>query len=220
MKRSAFTIIRHGDYRSMPWRNGKGVTLEIAREPASGDPFAWRLSLADLTVDGPFSPYPGYRRAIVLVSGHSIHLRYHGHGSCVLDCRRRGARFEGNWRTGCTLGQGPCTDLSLIVARGRNARSGCLVRAPSVFRLSGARELKISPQLAHALFVLRGSVAVRHAAHQPARIAREFDTVLATGSIGGRMIVEPRGAAAVELALLRWRAGRTRAQTAAAQTLA
>jgi environmental stress-induced protein Ves len=208
MTRSCFTLVRHADYRPMPWRNGQGMTLEIAREPVAGEPFAWRLSLADIAVDGPFSPYPGYHRAIVLVSGQSVRLDYHGQGSCVLDSRRRGTRFDGNWRTACTLGNGPCTDLSLIVARGNATQSGCIVRAPAVFPLRDVRSLTLTAELEHALFVLRGAVAVRDAAHRRTRVARERDTVLASGSAGARLILAPRGTAPVQLALLRWRPGR------------
>src|SRR6202035_3919738 len=52
--------LARADYIAMPWRNGAGITHEIAREPAHGALFSWRLSLASLQVNGPFSPYPGY----------------------------------------------------------------------------------------------------------------------------------------------------------------
>src|SRR5665213_802608 len=61
-------------YISMPWRNGAGVTHEIMRVPAQGEPFSWRLSLATVASNGPFSAYPGYQRAVALVDGAGFRL--------------------------------------------------------------------------------------------------------------------------------------------------
>src|SRR5215469_18523053 len=84
-------LLKYKGYRSMPWKNGRGVTLEIARQPATGEVFSWRLSLAQIDEDCDFSAYPGYRRALVLVTGNSLKLRFRGHGSCSLGPSRRGA---------------------------------------------------------------------------------------------------------------------------------
>ena len=58
-----------GDYRLMPWKNGLGTTTEIAIHPAeadlAGQPFDWRVSMADVTTDGEFSRFPGYDRSIL-----------------------------------------------------------------------------------------------------------------------------------------------------------
>ena len=47
----------------MPWKNGRGTTLEIAAEPKGAkldDPsLLWRLSSAPVTEPGPFSAFPG-----------------------------------------------------------------------------------------------------------------------------------------------------------------
>ena len=46
--------IRAADYRAMAWKNGQGMTREIAREPGDGD-FLWRLSIAEVAASGDFS---------------------------------------------------------------------------------------------------------------------------------------------------------------------
>ena len=51
-----------------PWRNGAGLTRELWVGGA-GDVPAWRLSLADLTTDAPFSLYPGYDRVFLPLDG-------------------------------------------------------------------------------------------------------------------------------------------------------
>lgn len=60
---------------AQPWKNGAGLTREIAARPAPGGGFDWRLSLASVDQDGPFSAYPGIDRVIVLVGGDGLHLR-------------------------------------------------------------------------------------------------------------------------------------------------
>lgn len=55
-----------GAWRAQPWRNGGGITHEIARWPEQGDPYDVRISLAEVARSGPFSQFPGYRRWSVL----------------------------------------------------------------------------------------------------------------------------------------------------------
>lgn len=53
-------IIRASEYKTMPWKNGGGVTVEIAIHPpgASVNAFDWRISMATVAQDGPFSSFP------------------------------------------------------------------------------------------------------------------------------------------------------------------
>ncbi|WP_137155032.1 HutD family protein [Rhizobium sp. FKL33] len=69
-------ILRRDDYRKMPWKNGKGVTEEVASFPegAALDEFGWRLSIAHVAEDGPFSVFPGIDRTITLLSGNGMTL--------------------------------------------------------------------------------------------------------------------------------------------------
>ena len=77
--------LRPEQYRSMPWRNGMGVTREIAREPAEGEDFRWRLSLATVASSGPFSSYAGYRRSVTLIEGEGFQLKLGAQDPWVLD---------------------------------------------------------------------------------------------------------------------------------------
>ena len=189
----------------MPWRNGRGSTLEIAREPAAGDDFAWRLSLADIDRDGKFSAYPGYRRALVLVAGKSLQLRFRGHGSRSLSPGRRGTRFEGDWKTRCDVPQGACTDLSLIVRDGSVARSACILRAPMLLRVGSSRRVAFAEGLHGALFVLDGSVAVSGSAGARPRSLRTGDTLLLSPRAPRTLTVRSLGQCPAQLVFLRWR---------------
>lgn len=64
-------IIRATDMQPQPWKNGMGVTCEIARFPADAgsDDFVWRISVANVSSASPFSTFPGIDRQIVLLDG-------------------------------------------------------------------------------------------------------------------------------------------------------
>ena len=191
----------------MPWRNGRGTTLEIAREPAAGEEFAWRLSLADIAEDGDFSAYPGYSRALALVAGESLQLRFRGRGRCFLDPARRGTRFEGDWETHCAIPKGHCTDLSLIVRRSSTARVAIAVHAPRVLRLEATRQVLASRDLYSALFVLDGSVAITESTRGRARHARTRDTILLFPGPREIITLSSLGRSPAQLIVLRWRIG-------------
>ena len=162
----------------MPWRNGRGTTLEIAREPATGERFIWRLSLADIAADGAFSLYPGYSRALVLIDGIELRLRFRGHGGSLLTPAKRATRFEGAWQTRCAVPQGRCTDLSLIVLNGTAARPGAIVRAPKVLPVNSTRRVALPAGLYAAVFVLEGAVAVSTAGRARVATLHGRDTLL------------------------------------------
>lgn len=50
------------------WRNGGGWTTVLA-QAEGGEPLEWRISIAEIERDGPFSDYSGYDRTIVPEDG-------------------------------------------------------------------------------------------------------------------------------------------------------
>ncbi|MCV2865551.1 HutD family protein [Albidovulum sediminicola] len=61
------------DFDTQPWKNGSGVTHEIARED-HGAGLLWRLSIAEVGTDGPFSAFPGLARVLTVIEGAGLHL--------------------------------------------------------------------------------------------------------------------------------------------------
>ncbi len=61
------------DYTSMPWKNGGGVTREIAKL-SDNLGLIWRLSLADVTQEGPFSTFPKLSRILTITQGAGMRL--------------------------------------------------------------------------------------------------------------------------------------------------
>ncbi len=56
---------------AQPWKNGGGVTREIAVYPAGAgmDDFLWRISMAEVTEAGPFSRFVSIDRHLTVLSG-------------------------------------------------------------------------------------------------------------------------------------------------------
>lgn len=139
----------------MPWRNGAGTTREIVREPARGETFDWRLSLASLTSSGPFSAYPGHTRAVALVDGRGFRLKISGARERVLCSRGEHALFSGAAQTDCELLDGTCTDLSLMV------REPGRISAVTRLRIGDEQLPAAAAGTIQALFVLHGAIECR-----------------------------------------------------------
>lgn len=70
--------LRPSDYRRMPWANGRGTTTEMLRDEAPDGTLLWRLSMASVAEDGPFSVFPGIERNLTVISGPGFRLRGEG----------------------------------------------------------------------------------------------------------------------------------------------
>lgn len=113
-------ILRAGDYRRMPWKNGGGVTTEIivAPEGAALDNFGWRVSMAHVASDGPFSLFPGIDRTLAVLSGSGIRLRVDGLGETALTQAAAPFAFPADVVASADLIDGPITDLNVMSRRG------------------------------------------------------------------------------------------------------
>jgi environmental stress-induced protein Ves len=115
-------LIRSADLVRVPWKNGGGTTAEVAVHPpgAGFDDFDWRISMADLAVDGPFSRFPGVDRTLVLAEGRDLVLDIEGDLQVLV--RPGEARsFAGEAETAARLRGGPIRDINVMSRRGRFA---------------------------------------------------------------------------------------------------
>lgn len=71
----------------VPWKNGGGVTTEIASGPpcAEGQAWSWRVSVADVGATGPFSEFPGIDRTICVIEGGGMDLQFEDGRSLPLE---------------------------------------------------------------------------------------------------------------------------------------
>jgi len=110
-------------YRRTPWKNGGGVTVDIAdayipgAEPGSWSGMLWRLGRTEIVTPGPFSDLSGYDRILTVIGGRGLVLDIEG--GAALDVREpcRPVRFRGEDRIVSRLEAGPVTVLNLIADR-------------------------------------------------------------------------------------------------------
>jgi environmental stress-induced protein Ves len=119
--RAGMRIIRACDCRTTPWKNGGGSTTEIAAIPegASIDNFDWRVSLARVASDGPFSDFPGIDRTLAVIKGAGMVLTIGNDAPVMLSSGTKPVSFAGDTPTSARLTQGEITDLNVMTRRGR-----------------------------------------------------------------------------------------------------
>ena len=107
-------------YRSMPWKNGKGTTIEIAVFPEQAllNDFEWRVSRAAVLEDGDFSHFEGIDRSLALLQGQGMRLSV-GNALQQVDANNNIAVFAGDATTHAELINGPITDFNLMTARSK-----------------------------------------------------------------------------------------------------
>lgn len=155
-------IIRFADLRPQPWRNGGGVTRELASHPraasAQDGVWDWRVSIADVTKAGDFSAFPGMERVLTVIDGELLLLTVDG-GEHPLE-KYRPFRFSGEAATSSALPTGDIRDLNVIT------RNGAFKGYTSIVELSKKR--------AHPVFegqlgiLLQGQATVTAAEPAPA----------------------------------------------------
>ncbi|WP_377846056.1 HutD family protein [Bosea sp. UC22_33] len=113
-------IIRAADCKVMPWKNGGGTTTEIAVAPEGGSlgDFDWRISMAHVGADGPFSSFPGIDRTLSVLTGNGIRLAF-GDGETVsLDRATAPFSFAADRAVDGVLVDGAIDDLNVMSRRG------------------------------------------------------------------------------------------------------
>jgi environmental stress-induced protein Ves len=113
-------LIQYASLRSAPWKNGGGSTTEIAISPAGAglDDFEWRVSLATISQDGPFSTFPGIDRSLALVDGDGVLLDF-GDERFVLSPSEPLIEFAGEDAVHATVTGGHTTDFNVMTRRGQ-----------------------------------------------------------------------------------------------------
>ena len=148
-----FRIQRSAEHRIVPWANGLGITADVFLWPADVAEWTWRLSIADVTDDVPFSVMPGIDRHIMVAQGVGMGLVIDGAQEHRMDRTTPPLSFDGESITTCRLLDGPIADLNLMVRRGRAV--GSLHRVT----LSEGAALPVGPD-AVAAVVLEGVVTI------------------------------------------------------------
>ncbi len=92
--------------------------------PGAGlDDFDWRISMAGVAADGPFSRFPGIDRTLLVLDGGPLELAVSGRPPARLDRRSVPFGFPGDDPAAATLLGAPVTDLNVMTRRGRFAHA-------------------------------------------------------------------------------------------------
>lgn len=111
-------VIEKAMFRDMPWANGMGVTTELyAHKNEQSDCILWRISMASVSSDGPFSHFAGYDRILVLIEGPGLRLSHQDGTEHCLTSAYQLATFPADVATHAALIDGPVQDFNVITDR-------------------------------------------------------------------------------------------------------
>ena len=195
---AAARLIRAADTRRTRWKNDGGWTTEIASDPApapghaTAEGFRWRVSIAEIEQNGPFSTFPGVDRDLLLLAGNGIELDIDDEAPRRLERRFEQVHFTGEQRVHCRLLAGPTRDFNVMARRDA-------VRAEVVARpLTGSMLIFHEPATTWLIHVFAGHAELRADGHALAAAAGET-LLLDAGAASRRIILDGAG----ELVLVR-----------------
>ncbi|MGL4494542.1 MAG: HutD/Ves family protein [Beijerinckiaceae bacterium] len=153
-------IIRQSDFRRMPWKNGGGETIEVAVDHhARGlDDFIWRVSMARVASDGPFSLFPAVDRTLCVLDGVGIDLVFDEARHVALSPASPPFSFPGDVAVTARLHAGPITDLNVMTRRGHARHVVSRVKAAASADITPADKLVLLLNAGPAVHV--GSTAL------------------------------------------------------------
>ncbi len=143
-------ILRATGHKRMPWKNGKGETVEIAVFPPGADvgSFDWRISTATVAEDGAFSVFDGIDRTLSILTGDGMALSVDGRPDVLLQQSSEPHAFPGDAPTSARLTGGAITDLNVMTRRRRFTHH--------VERIAERNEVTISPGSGQTVVVVAG----------------------------------------------------------------
>ena len=181
------------EYRRERWKNGAGWTREILRHPHAAEDWDWRLSIAEVERDGPFSAFPGVDRELVLLAGEGMRLVFEDGEAADLQPPHDRVRFAGERAVRAELVAGPTQDFNVMWKRDR-------IEAQVLHRpLVGPMLFFAEAGVQWAIHVLAGRAAFKD--REPPVRLEQGDTALIDASGSGRVLIDGGG----ELLLVRLR---------------
>ena len=124
-------VQRFGEHRAMPWANGLGTSYEVASDRNANGEWTWRVAIAPVVLDGPFSVMPGVDRELVVIEGNGMVLNVDSES--VKSEPGQVVRFSGDSVTIARLVDGPAVDLGLMTVRGSVSGSMNVINYGVVF---------------------------------------------------------------------------------------
>lgn len=155
-------------YRKMPWKNGLGSTLEVARSHGEGlDDFDWRISIADVKNAGSFSYFPNKQRVLGVLEGRGLALKIDQYDPINIP-EKQFIAFHGEQDVYAELLENEIRDFNLIYDP-----------AKFLARLQWVREPSFSSFLSDTkcVFIFTHSKSLKVKVNQQEFILNEFETL-------------------------------------------
>lgn len=114
--------LRAAQRTAVPWKNGGGLTREVAVSPPGSDltGFDWRVSIAQIRTPGPFSLFEGVDRRLVVLGGR-LSLAIDGRPAITLTPETDAVAFPGDVPVFAEPLGAPVADLNVMTRRSRCA---------------------------------------------------------------------------------------------------
>lgn len=181
-------VVRRAQQRTVPWKNGGGVTTEVFVSPpgAGFDDLELRLSRAKVERDGPFSSFPGIDRSLVVLEGAGLRLT--GECDAVLGPRQAPLVFAGERAIHAALLDGAVEDFNVMTRR------AVLRHELSWLPVEGRAELTRRGSLL-CVVVVEGEVTIgaEGLVGGDAVVLEEADAIIGGAGLGLRVDVFPNG---------------------------
>ncbi len=190
-------VVRYSDCRRMPWKNGGGETAEIAVSPSGAglEDFDWRVSMAKVAADGPFSVFADVDRTLAITSGAGMRLVIAGRPDIELSPASAPYGFPADLSTSATLVGGPIADLNVMTRRGRASHRVRREALSSSTELRAASPTTLIVCVSGRIRVTAGSsVAVLEARDTAVIDAADGAALLAPERLASSLIIEIGGA--------------------------
>lgn len=142
--------IPHVTFSKGTWRNGRGVSWDIASDqPFGSQDFGWRFAVAEIAASGSFSQYEGVDRIFTLIDGDGVDLQFGDGTSLAVHQRFVPHSFSCGIATECTLRGTTSKALNLFTMR------NCFQAGVVAMDVQGLVNLR---EVASLLYVLQGEV--------------------------------------------------------------
>ncbi|MGH6641091.1 MAG: HutD/Ves family protein [Bradyrhizobium sp.] len=190
------TALDPAGFRHMPWKNGGGVTIDIAVAmlpgfaPGGWEGMVWRFSRTAIVTPGPFSDLSGFDRQMALISGQGLVLET---ADREIDVRQpfRPVQFAGETAIVSRLEAGPVEVVNLIGDRSRvsidlsclsgGATKACAAGVHIIYAATGSCALSIDDKPCE----IPAGHAVRIDAGTRFTAATRLGTAIVAGIISG-----------------------------------
>gem|GEM_PF-1756932 len=189
MTRAQATPLEAASFVSFPWKNGRGVTTDIAAAYRAGTApgdwagTIWRLGRTSIPTPGPFSDLAGFDRCQLVLRGRGLHLRGPAGFERTLALPDIPVRYPGEGPIDADLADGPVEVLNLIALRTAAEIDLAVARAGAAQTLSAGIHILYAPSEPVSLEAGAGEYSIEPGDALRLDAAEAFELVATSGRL-------------------------------------